>query len=130
MGVKKEDLEDFRYDKGDLDELKGRAMAICDFLSRIPEWRRRADEIADDVASSDDEQDVSDSVRTLGRIAAGIDEDDNGAWTDLYQAVFGSSFLVLESHYIPQDDEIPDIVAMCLEEKKRIRTDIPDGAIA
>lgn len=126
--VGKEDLEEFKYDEGDIDELKRRAYAAASYLSECDGWEQRAMQIADDIRESDEEEDVAEILNNvcsyLVRQSADID------WERLYISLFEEPFSIMESHYIPNKEEIPDLVKKCIRNKVRVRTDLPPGSIA
>ena len=124
-------LETFRYDKGDIDELKDRALFACAFLSELKGWKSRAMEIAKDIMDGEDEKDVAKDLRYIcDQILKNTSDDDSYDWNGLYTALFGDSLFIQESQHIPQNDEIGKLVRQCIRDKVKVKNDIPEGSIA
>ena len=121
-------FEEFRYDEGEPEELVRRALVLCDFLVSAGEDIK--EELIDRISECEDEKEVGRIIDDLAEDAVDADVEDESSWADLYEGLFDSSLLIMESSYIPKEDEIEDLVKECIRKKKRVKIDIQDGCIA
>ena len=121
-------FEKFRYDKGNIEELKDRALRACAFLSGLKGWDSRANEIAEGIMESEDETEISQELQFVcSQILKNTSDGDSLDWNELYTALFGNGLFIMGSDYIPQSDEVPRIVRQCIRDKVRIKVDLPEG---
>ena len=129
--ITEKEFEKFPYDKGELDDLKKKVFAVCSYLEQTKGCEKRSKEILNDAFSGDDEGEVGDLLDNACKLLLKHGDKSPGMWADLYGSLFENGVYAFENHYTPKnDEEMVDIVKKCIQEKKRIRTDLPDGAIA
>jgi hypothetical protein len=50
-------------------------------------------------------------------------------WMNAYVAIFGEAPYRIESSYVPDDDEMKNVVRTCLASGVRLNTSVPEGSV-
>lgn len=127
MMVSEKELEAYDYEKGSIDELKRKVFVLSDYLIIGGEKDKGIS-----IAMDTDKSKSKSRVLTMLRLACKHILNMSGIrWDAVYQALFENSLYSLENHYKPADDkDAEEVVKKCIRDKKRIKSKLPDGAIA
>lgn len=127
-------FEPWPLDKGDIEEVINRGLALATFIADHATASERQDAmaIAELVYVSDDQTELTELLKTLKKmlLESEMDETDDKDWEELYTALFDSSPLAYESAYAPKDGEWEALVKKCIEDGVRVNATLPDGTIA